>query len=227
LYRYTLPDRSAADGFAAGLGARPIAASTADAGTLGNYDAAGFTLNISSGANGGEPRYRLQVKGSGEGGSGSGVEVADAYLARLGLVPEWRYSRTSSTGPPGTTTVRYNRLFEVTGLSPAAPEVDTGGSPTGIVVQLVGGRVTVVDGPLPVRLESSSSHLQAVAGAAAASSQRGAPRLRVTEVSFVYMPHSAGGMGYYVPAYLLVGSTDDGRPASVVVPAVDLQSLPR
>lgn len=227
LYRYTLPDRSTADGFAAGLGARPVAASTADAGTLGNYDAAGFTLNVSSGANGGEPRYRLQVKGAGEGGSGSDVEVADAYLARLGLVPEWRHSRTSSTGPPGTTTVRYNRLFDMSGLSSDGPEVDALGQPLGMVVQMVGGRVVVVDGPVPMRLEGSSSHLQAVAGAAAASSQRGAPRLRVTEVRFVYMPHSAGGKGYYVPAYMLVGSTDDGRPASVVVPAVDLQSLPR
>jgi hypothetical protein len=223
VYRYQLPDRAAADAFAVSLGARPRQVASSDANAIGIYDGADFVLSVSRGTLDQEPRYQIVVGGTGAAG-GDPAAIANGYLTDHGLQPTWSSNQRVIPNDQNSSTVLYYRLFNVPGGSPA-PESDLSGQVVGLRVVVTNGRVAVVDGPLPSSLSSSSYRLQGPTAAAAARTQRGAPRFLVSRVTLVYIPYVSGPNGYYVPAYRLVGATDRGDPVDLVVPAVDLQSV--
>jgi hypothetical protein len=223
VYKYQLPDRAAADAFAASLGARPRQGASSDGTTIGVYDGTNFVLSVSRGSPVQEPRYQIVI-GSGWEGPGDPTTIANSYLSEHGLQPDWPSNQRVIPNGQNSYTLLYYRLFNVPGGSPA-PETDTSGQVVGLKVEVTNGRVTVVSGPLPSSVSSSSLHLQRPAAAAATRSQLGTQRFVVSRVTLSYLQYTSGLSGYYVPAYHLFGTNDRGDLVELVVPAVDLQSL--
>ena len=233
VYRYHEPTTAAADQFATGLGA---SVKSRPAGYLGSYATSNFTLEVRGTVQvpPQEPTYLLQPSASTPPAMPAGAgpfETADMFLAQHSLAVQWPYVvQLASSGD--VTSVRFVRQFNVARYG-AAPLVDSNAESYGLEVDLKGGQLAFVAGPLPVSSESADYTIisadQAIASALASSPAQPngpnpPPAVKLTKADLVYALVSAGDHAFYEPAFLFSGTfTMNGTTLTkrVLVPAVD------
>ncbi|TAN31478.1 hypothetical protein EPN29_12505 [bacterium] len=231
VFRYHEPSTAAADQFAASLGAtlqfRP-------AGYLGSYAGHDFTLQVRATvqAPAREPWFSLVASASAQPADGAApADAAGAFLVAHSLAPAWPNVVTVDAAGDQAK-VRYLRRFPVPAYGDAYL-VDGEGERYGLEVDLNGGRLALVSGPLPVSLDFADYPIisadQAVRSALASSPAAPGninppPAVRLTAAELVYVVVAAGDHTFYEPAFLFSGSfllggmTYEKR---VLVPAVD------
>jgi hypothetical protein len=147
-----------------------------------------------------EPQFVVGGRFAQPGLSGAG-EVANAFLQGHGLIPAYAYQLSVSGS--GTTVVYVRQFLGPTG---AIPQVRLDGTPAGTAVDVQGGAVTRVSGPLDLPLESAAYSLSSASAALAASGVQtragGAP---LDRASLVYVVVVIAGRGYYEPELMLTG----------------------
>jgi hypothetical protein len=229
VYRYTQPTSADLDGFAGRLGASRAGA----AGTPTVYRSAAFRLDLSPASSGREPTYTLSAITGAASGSDA-RKLSDQFLAAHNLSPSWPVD-VQVTNADGKT-VLYQRQFPVSGTG-GAGQLDQLGGPAGTKVQVSGGTVSRVEGPLPLPLDGGSYRSrtaqqasQDVLGVSPARSDEhsGVPQITLNRVRLAYMAVSDGSYGYYVPVYLFTGTVASGQVTlekRVVVPAIDPSQL--
>lgn len=232
VYRYTEPASSAADQFAASVGASRQQASSGPGG-LGSFSGTGFVLNVTSTTKSPprEAHFVLTPDRSSLPAPGpTATDTANAFLAAHNLVPAWPYVvGTSQTAD--VLQVLYLRQFAVQGVGQVYM-VDWVGERHGLEVDLRGGQPLQVVGPLPVTLNTADypiiSSAQAVKAAlvsspAAQASIEPTPTVRLTTVELVYALAAGPDHSFYEPAFLFSGTfTHNGvtYEKRVLVPAV-------
>jgi hypothetical protein len=229
VYRYAQPTSAELDSFAGQLGASRAGV----AGTPTAYRSSEFRLDLSPATSGREPTYALSAIAGAPSGSDA-RKVADQFLGAHNLSPSWPVD-VQVTRADGQT-VLYRRQFPLSGTAKAG-QLDPLGAPAGTSVQVTGGSVSRVEGPLPLPLEGGSyqsrtSHqaAQDVLSVPPGSGDRlpGVPQITLNRVSLGYMAVSDGDHGYYVPVYLFTGTVASGQVTlekRVVVPALDPSQL--
>ena len=233
VYRYRQPAAADLDTFAARLGASRAGA----AGTPTTYRSSEFRLDLLPAGDGQPPTFAISALApAATAPAGGAREAGDAFLgSHAALQPSWPSAVSVEQGGGGEVVV-YQRQFEVSGAA-SALQVDAGGLPAGLRLDVQDGAVTGARGPLPLTLESgrypSRSPDQAVSDAAAqppaASGPAGAaPVFVLDRVSLVYMAVGGADYGYFVPVYLFSGTAEVQGTAMtklVAVPALDAAQL--
>jgi hypothetical protein len=229
VYRYAQPASADLDGFAAGLGASRAGV----AGTPTIYRSSELRLDLSPATSGREPTYTLSAITGAASGSDA-RKVGDEFLGAHHLSPSWPVDVQVSGGEGKT--VLYQRLFPVS-ESARAGQLDQLGGPAGTKVQVTGGSVSRVEGPLPLPLDvgpypsrPSSQAAQDVLGVppSRGDARSDVPQVTLNRVSLAYMAVDDGDHGYYVPVYLFTGTVASGQVTlekRVVVPALDSSQL--
>jgi hypothetical protein len=229
VYRYTQPASAELDGFAGQLGASRAGV----AGTPTTYRSSEFRLDLSPATSGREPTYTLSAIAGATSGSDA-RKVADQFLGAHNLSPSWpvNVQVTSADGQ----TVLYQREFPLSGGAKAG-QLDQFGGPAGTSVQVTGGTVSRVEGPVPLPLDGGSYRSRTSHQAAqdvltvppgSGDGGPGVPQITLNRVSLAYMAVSDGDHGYYVPVYLFTGTVVSGQVTlekRVVVPALDPSQL--
>jgi hypothetical protein len=231
VFRYREPTPSAADQFAASVGAGRTGQPAPAA--LGMYSGQNFTLVVTGSVAqpAREPAFNLSdLKSLAASSGGDPVAVATAYLAAHSLIPNWPYQTEIQTS--GTTVrVRFLRSFDLQAQGQAAL-VDNAGGPYGIEVDTATGAPGAFEtGPIPLNLDSANYPIvnadQAVRSALASSATSTGssvyPVVRLTKAELVYTLVVAGDHSFYEPAFLFSGTfTDHGTTyvKRVLVPAV-------
>ena len=231
VYRYQEPSATAFDQFASSLRASPQTGAT-HAGYQGSYSGDGFTLLVrgSTPLPSGEPFYFLTPNQTGAASATGAPDIANAYLAVHGLTPAWpNVMVVDQVGD--TIRVRYLRQFPVPGQADAYA-VDGLGARYGLEVDVSGGRLQLVAGPMPLSLDTGTYSTISAADAvrsAVSTSPSGPgtitplPTVRLTSAELVYALAWAGDHSFYEPAYLFSGTfTYNGTTyvKRVLVPAV-------
>ena len=242
VYRYREPAAADANAFAASVGATALPL-VPNQSILGLYGGPDYQLTVfaSNSTSGREPIYALTPHGpDSPAGLSPSEQVARDGAARFldehKLTPAWPYDLSVKIVPGFPSLVRYSRVFEVPGAG-RAPEVDAAGQTTGtdLTVKADGG-VFQASGPLPLPVDlatypfrSSDAVVAALSKPPQGTSGSGpAVMVNVDHVQLVYVVATAGGYGYYEPAYLFSGTFNSGGrqyAKSVVVPAVDQAQL--
>ncbi len=231
VYRYSEPGVSAADQFAASLGA----SSTNQAhepGYLGAYSGQGFSLSVRSTVSQlpREPYFVLNLA-AGFAAGGEPQAPAPAFLGSYSLAPSWpNVVLVQQVGNQAR--VQFLRGFQVAG-GDVGYVVDWNGERYGIEVDLAEGQVRSASGPLPLILDATTYRLisndEAIRMALASSpaSSQGitpAPSVDLNKVELVYALAVSNGQGFYEPAYLFSGTfsySGQTYTKRVLVPLVD------
>lgn len=230
VYRYQEPSAAAADQFAASLGA--ARAGTPPPGYIASYAGEGFDLNVRGSVStpSGEPFYILAPSPPATAVGATPSEIASSYLASHSLVPTWPHKVVVDQAGD-TTRVRYQRIFQVPGAGDAYA-IDGLGSRYGLEVDVKGGRVQSVAGPIPIALDvaaypiiSGDEAVRSALGSRPAGPQTSTPppTVRLTSAELVYALAWAGDHSFYEPAFLFSGNlTFNGTTyvKRVLVPAV-------
>ncbi|HEY3194775.1 MAG TPA: hypothetical protein VGK42_06030 [Candidatus Dormibacteraeota bacterium] len=232
VFRYVEPSMASADQFATSLGASPQAAQREGPGILGSYAGDGFTLSVraSTQAPSGEPFYVLILSTPPSTKGTTAMEIANAYLTAHSLVPAWP-KVVAFVQSGDVTRVLYLRQFSVPSLGNAYV-IDGLGARYGLEVDIKGGAVQSLAGPLPLNLDSADYPVitaEEAVRSALASSQAGpgtitpTPTVRLTTAELVYALAWAGDHSFYEPAFLFSGTfTYNGTTyvKRILVPAV-------
>ena len=231
VFRYREPSTAVADQFATSLGA---SVTSRPAGYIGSYTSTDFTLRVRGTVQlpPHEPAYLIRpILSAPPANAGSPTDAAKKFLVEHSLGAQWPITLDVVLSGD-VTAVRWLRQFEVAG-SGVAGLVDSNGEPYGLEVDLKGGQVVLVAGPLPLSFDSSDYRVisadQAVASAlASAPSQPKGPNpppaVQLTRAELVYALVAAGDHSFYEPAvlfsgtFVMNGATYTKR---VLVPAVD------
>ena len=230
VYRYREPSSNAADEFASSLGTTLV---DRPSGFLGAYQSSDYTLKVRGSVQTPPqgPAYFIlsapTIQPISTAGSAP-ADIAVLFLASHSLVPDWIFTTDVGQGSGGLTRVRLLRQFPVPAYG-AASLVDVNGDRSGIEIDLDGGRVALVSGPLPVAMDAASYPIvqpdQAIAPLlAGAPAPAGAPTVNLTRAELVYVFVPAGDHSFYEPAYLFSGTFQSGGTTyekRVLVAAVD------
>lgn len=215
VFRYAEPSTAAADQFATSLGASPQAGQREGPGILGSYAGDGFRLSVrgSTQIPSGEPFYFLVLSTPPRTNGTTAAEIAQAYLAAHSLVPTWP-NVVVVVQAGDVARVLYLRKFAVPSLG-TAYVIDGLGARYGLEVDVNGGQVQSVAGPLPLNLDSADYPIittDEAVRSALASSPAGpstitpVPTVRLTSAELVYALAWAGDHSFYEPAFLFSGT---------------------
>jgi hypothetical protein len=164
------------------------------------------------------------------------LAAADAFLASRDLALPWSHlPQVVDQGPLAL--VRYVRQFAVDGRD-LATQVDQMGEPAGADLAVRSDGV-VLRATVPMQLQLRASAYPARASQQVAQDAVNvppptsvgltpAPQVLLSQASLVYMAITAGGFGYFEPAYLLIGTFTAGATRyekRVLVPALDASQL--
>lgn len=233
VFRYEEPSTTAADQFAAALGAvlrsRPV-------GLLGSYEATDYTLEVRGTVQSPpqSPAYFVYSAPSMppvEAAGAGPADIALLFLAQHSLVPQWSYDVTNETQGE-LVRVIFERQFTAAGYGPAYL-VDTQGQRYGMEVDLNQSSVVHVSGVLPLPLDSAQypiisadAAVRAAIGTGTAVPVTGtpSPAVNLTRGELAYLLVPAGDHSFYEPVYLFSGTFQLNGTTyvkHVLVPAVD------
>ena len=233
VFRYQEPSTNAADQFASSLGA---AVSDRPQGLIGSYTATTYTLRVRGTVQSppSSPAYFILANVSMPEIDAAGArpqDLAAIFLAQHSLLPQWSYTvAVDSAGNP--TKVIHEREFDVPGYG-SAHLVDSNGARYGIEVDLNGRRPVLVQGLLPVSLDTAMYRIisadqairLATAPTATAPNTTGpVPIVQLTQAELVYVLAIAGDHSFYEPAFLFSGTVQVSgatMTSHVLIPAVD------